>query len=167
MANTYSLISSVILTSTSATIDFTSIPSTYTDLNLVVSPRANGSGSESNANITFNNTSSNRSMKALYGQATTASSFNYGSNIYMWFNDNNSTANTFSNISIYVPNYAGSNYKSVSIYGVNENNTMSQNTLFLNAGLWSDTAAINRITLTCSDNFRQYSTAYLYGISNA
>jgi hypothetical protein len=169
MSSAITLISSVNVGSGGATtIDFTSIPATYTDLNLVVSARSDVGGEESNATVSFNNSTSNRSMKALYGQASTATSFDYGTNIYIWMNGGGSTASTFGNASIYVPNYAGSNNKPLSIDGINANNSGAQNTLFLNAGLWSDSSAINRMTLTCSGgNFVQYSTAYLYGISNA
>lgn len=169
MATTYTLISSVTVGSGgAATIEFTSIPATYTDLNLVISVRSNDAQPESNATVSFNSSTSNRSMKTIYGQVSTAYSFNYSTTIYIWLNGGTSTASTFSNASIYVPNYAGSNYKSLSIDGVNANNLGSQNTLFLNAGLWSDSSAINTMTLTHSGaNFVQYSTAYLYGISNA
>jgi hypothetical protein len=39
----------------------------------------------------------------------------------------------------------------------------------LSAGLWSDSAAITSVKLISQtgNNFVQYSTAYLYGISNA
>jgi hypothetical protein len=83
-------------------------------------------------------------------------------------NGNTSTSNTFGNGSIYIPNYAGSNNKSVSTDVVVENNA-TESSQYLLAGLWSDTSAITTIRLYSrnSHNFLQYSTAYLYGISNA
>jgi hypothetical protein len=67
----------------------------------------------------------------------------------------------FSNNSVYIPNYAGSNFKSYSIDTVQERN---DGYCFMNlaAGLWSDTSAITTIKLTPNTNsFLQYSTAYL------
>ena len=77
------------------------------------------------------------------------------------------TANTFANVSIYIPNYTSANYKSVSIDAVTENNATTAYA-FLSAGLWSNTAAITSATITnSSGNYVQYSTAYLYGIKNS
>ncbi len=82
--------------------------------------------------------------------------------------DTTITANTFSNVELYIPNYTSNNYKSISQDQVRENNSTT-NTNSLMALLWSDTSAINQITLIpfSSGTFDQYSTAYLYGISNA
>jgi hypothetical protein len=75
------------------------------------------------------------------------------------------TANTFGNAEIYFSNYASSAYKSVSIDEVSENNSSSFWYLSIAGDLWSNTTAINQITLTAySGNFAQYSTASLYGI---
>jgi hypothetical protein len=77
------------------------------------------------------------------------------------------TSSTFSNDSIYIPNYAGSAYKSYSADGVVENNATGAFATF-NAGLWSNTAAITSITLTAGvGSFVQYSNFYLYGVKNA
>jgi len=77
------------------------------------------------------------------------------------------TSNTFANSENYLPNYAGSNNKSMSVDVVTENNATASFTAFY-AQLWTNTAAVNRITLTPNaGNFAQYSTATLYGISNA
>jgi hypothetical protein len=49
-----------------------------------------------------------------------------------------------------------------------ENNSTTAWALGLMAGLWSSTSAITSIELYApSQTFLQYSTAYLYGISNA
>ena len=74
----------------------------------------------------------------------------------------------FNNIGIYIPNYAGSNNKSFSIDNAQENNITTAYSQ-LEAGLWSDSSAITSIRLTeqYGNNLVEYSTAYLYGISNA
>jgi len=77
------------------------------------------------------------------------------------------TASTFGNAEIYLPNYAGNTNKSASIDMVSEQNATSTY-MGLVAPLWSNTAAITSITLTgASGNLAQYSTATLYGIKKA
>ena len=167
-SNTFTLISSVTVGSGGASsIDFTSIPSTYTDLLLKVSARNNTSGAATDQLwISFNGSTSSFSNKILYGTGSAASSTSIAR--YVGALDNpDYTASTFNNAEIYIPNYAGSNYKSVSADGVNENNATGVITA-LAATLWSNTAAINQVTLTANGgSFVQYSTAYLYGIKNS
>lgn len=150
----------------SATIDFTSIPSTYTDLCLKMSSRDNSSFVANNIVLSLNGSSASFSTRNLYGNGSTATSnTNTGAGLA---NAANSTANTFSNTEIYFPNYAGSTNKSYSTDSVVENNATEAYDWFY-AGLWSNTAAINQITITAgsSASFRQYSTATLYGISKS
>ena len=177
MANTYTLIaSSTVGSGGSATIDFTSIPATYTDLLLKFSLRTSGTGDAfENVKLQFNGSGGTAySDRLIYGNSTSALSASNSSqaNTFFQYSDAaGSTANTFSNGEIYVPNYAGSTNKSVSVDSVTENNSASTNfaIMALAAELWSNTAAINRITLTpnVATLFAQYSTAYLYGISNS
>jgi hypothetical protein len=169
MANTYTLINKATVGATSvATIDFTSIPSTYTDLQLVVSLRDNGSNVYSLAYVKFNNTTSNLASRGVEGDGSSPTSYNNATVLYInSANGNTSTANTFCNSSIYIPNYTSSNFKSVSVDGVMENNATTAYSS-LQAGLWSDTAVINQITLYSSTgSWLQYSSAYLYGIKNS
>lgn len=166
MANTFVLLSSVTVGAGGASsIDFTSIPATYTDLCVVLSGRS--TTTVDYCEVRFNGASTNLSGRYLYGNGTSAASSTYQPFIYM--NSSGNTASTFSNSMVYVPNYAGSNNKSVSIDSVYENNATLAYTEF-QAGLWSNTSAINQVTLVCtgaSQNFAQYSTAYLYGIKNS
>ena len=80
-----------------------------------------------------------------------------------YVNASPSTANTFTNNQIYIPNYAGSTNKSVSIESVVENNS-SDNMMNILAGLWSNTAAITTITFLPDANWVAGSTISLYGI---
>lgn len=172
MADTYTLISSVTVGAGGASsIDFTSIPSTYTDLCLKISVRTtNGAYYDALFSNYNGNTSANFSSIRIQGNGTSASSGSSTGNTELVLNNSavgdTATASTFNNAELYIPNYAGSNYKSSSYDGVGENNATSAIAV-LNAGLWSNTSAINRITLTCGGSFKQYSTAYLYGISNS
>jgi hypothetical protein len=149
-----------------ASIDFSSIPSTYTDLSLKLSGR--GASTALYANIKLNNSSSAiYSLRTIYGDGSAAASQNdSGATYFERFLMVSSayTANTFSNGELYIPNYAGSSNKSVMFDSVNENNATAAQS-FMVAGLWASTAAINQITLTPNTgNFAQYSTATLYGI---
>jgi hypothetical protein len=78
------------------------------------------------------------------------------------------TSNTFGNGEFYIPNYAGATNKSASNDGVSENNGTTAYA-GLAANLWSNTAAINRVTFTpdAGSDFVQHSTIYLYGVKNA
>jgi hypothetical protein len=153
-----------------ASIDFTSIPQTYTDLQLVVSGRINDTvGGDTRAvyYVRFNSSTSSYSGKLLYGTGSGVGSQSNATNgIELRTSIANNTSNTFGSESIYIPNYAGSTYKSVSAEGVQENNATAgfQNVV---AGLWSNTAAITSISLVPDLTFTwlQYSTASLYGIA--
>jgi hypothetical protein len=169
MANTYTLISSVTVSSATNTISFTSIPQTYTDLLFKISGRF--SLDTASAFLRYNGTTTNGSSKWLEGSGSSASSSTDGSNQYGPVHgvvNSTKTANTFGNAEIYIPNYTSSNNKSSSSDGVTENNATAT-TMALGANLWSNTAAITSIEIVgaASANFVQYSTAYLYGISNA
>ena len=170
MANTYTLISSVTVGSGgAANMEFTSIPSTYTDLLVKVSARNTGS-TAIDVLVSFNGTTTTYTDKILYGSGSAAGSVNDtgAAGVYGVLNTlSTDTANTFSNCEFYIPNYAGSNNKSVSLDSVNENNGNTAYS-YLAAGLWSSSSAITSIKIaTTASNFAQYSTAYLYGISNA
>jgi hypothetical protein len=151
-------------------INFDSIPSTYTDLALVVSIRSTEGTVGSNAEIRFNGVSSGYSSRLLYGAGSgNGLSATGGSNRIQWAPTtagNNSTTNTFGNALIYIPNYASSNAKSVSIDAVAENNATASRT-DLNAALWNNSAAITSIAFTWEQaaNFAIGSSATLYGIT--
>lgn len=156
-----------------ATIDFTAIPSTYTDLVLKMSLRTNRVAADiDEALMTFNGATSNFSFRYIWGFGSGTPSSDNGSAqaaIYgISTSDNANTASTFGNLEIYIPNYAGSTNKSFSVDAVTENNATTANTSLL-AGLWSSSAAITSIKFAprIGTLFTQYSTAYLYGVSNA
>ena len=173
MPNTYTLIaSSTIGAGGASSITFSSIPSTYTDLKVVASTRNTSANTLGLLPIRFNGSSSSLSSVVMYGFGTNAGTSAYSGVAYaIWgyTNGATSTSNTFANTEFYIPNYTSSNYKSVSVDSVNENNA-TDGRQSLTAGLWSNTAAITSITLDALDggagsvNFVQYTTAYLYGI---
>ena len=151
-----------------ASIEFTSIPQTYTDLLIKASTRSLNSAVYHFALITFNGNTSGYSGRRLEGGGTSASSYT-GSATSVAVNFGvgaNATASVFGNAEVYIPNYTASSNKSVSTDVVGENNATTAYQI-LNADLWSNSAAITSITITGdSGNFVQYSSVSLYGISN-
>lgn len=170
MAVTYIKIASVTVgVLGAATIEFTSIPGTYTDLLLLSSTR-DGTTVDNNTEfkVKFNNSATSYSNKYIQGNGSAASSGTYGTTFLYTGESDASTAtiNTFGSSSIYIPNYAGSNNKSLSSELTSEENT-SVSFATLTAGLWSNSSAITSIQITCNGTWAQYSTATLYGIKSS
>jgi len=166
MANTYTKISTVTVgAGGAASINFTSIPQTYTDLCVKLTFRDASVGAINNyVDVRPNSSTSSQTSRRIQGNGSSASSASF-SIIYVPINSNISTSNTFGNAEIYIPNYAGSAFKSFSIDAVTENNATSA-IAELWAALWSNTAAITSLEIGNSgSNLLQYSTATLYGIS--
>ena len=165
MANTYKLISSVTVGSGGAAdIEFTSIPATYTDLLLKISLRGSFATLGDNITLTINN-SAIGTPKTVGGNGASAFS---NSDAFV-YTGSTATASTFGNGEFYIPNYTSSNNKSISADAVSENNATTAYA-FLTAALWSNSSAITSIKLVpqgSAGTWVQYSTAYLYGISNA
>lgn len=170
MANTYKALSTVTVgAGGAATISFTNIPQTYTDLVLKVSPRNTGSGAgDSTFLVELNGSSSGYTGQSLYSNGSAASSFyettseGYGNVVSTW------TANTFGNNEIYIPNYTGSNSKVYSIDGTGENNA-TRSDMSLGILQYNSTSPVTSITVKsyAAFTFAQYSTATLYGVFNA
>jgi len=158
------LIETKTLLSAAASIEFTSIPQTFTDLVVLASLRSTGSPFLS---LRFNGSASNLTSRHLRGETPSVSSISRTDDFIGVISPNTDTANTFSSHSIYIPNYAGSTNKSFSIDLVTENNaTDAKQTLI--AGLWSDSSAITSLRLAIfegSDNLAIGSTISLYGIT--
>ena len=169
MPATYTLINSNVLTTTAASVTFSAIPATYTDLVIRLSARCDAA--IVNLKITFNgDNATNYSQTYVYGDGSSAASGNQSNtdNINPFgLNASTYTSNTFSNAEIYVPSYLVSQNKPVGFFGVTENNATSAY-LMASAGLWRNTAAITSISIAPNaNNFVSGSSFYLYGISNA
>lgn len=159
----HKIASSTVGSGGAATISFTSIPGTYTDLVLKISASIGTGGSGGNGQamyITLNGSTSNFTGRYLYGSGSAASS---GSLARYVGSINPSGAPN--NMEIYFPNYSESTNKSFSVDNVDEGNFVAAD-MNLIAGLWSNTATITSISIAnATSNFVQYSTATLYGIS--
>jgi hypothetical protein len=167
MPNTFELISAQALGSAAASVTFSSIPSTFTDLQILMSARTDAASAVGYVTVAFNGSTSNFSIRGLGGNGTSPASWTTPSNFVGEVVGNSSTAVTFSNLSMYIPNYAGSTNKSFSADSVGEQNATLAQSAFT-AGLWSITTAISSITFTPNaGNFLGLSTFYLYGVKNA
>jgi hypothetical protein len=158
---TYTLISSSTVGSGGTTsIDFTSIPGTYTDL--LISCSLRNSGTNSDCYLTVNGSGGSDRWVFGYGNGMGATS---GTRIYIESCISSQTANTFSNSQIYIPNYTTSVARAISTDTVTENNAVSNMLTLLSAGLSSSSSAVTSLSLVVlAGSFVQYSTAYLYGI---
>ena len=168
MANTYTLIASSSIGSTPVSdVTFSSIPSTYTDLVIQVSARSNEADNGSSLRCYYNGSTSH-SVLELRAINTTIASYGISYAQAGYVAANQSSANTFGSGTIYIPNYAGSNYKSSGGEISQATPTASENYLVLSARLWSDTSSITSITLKPSlGSWVQYSNFSLYGIKNS
>jgi hypothetical protein len=152
-----------------ASIDFTSIPQTGTDLYLVVSARSSGAYTSDFLYVQINTNTDLYNNRILKGSGSAASSSNRSGSGIAGFEVNYSgtvtTANTFSNGSYYFPNYSATTNKSVSIDHVWENNATAAEQ-YLVAGLLATSSAITSLKIFgLSANLGQYSTASLYLIT--
>lgn len=167
MAITKRLIASQTLGSNAATVTFSGIPADHDDLLVVISARCDGSQSQGwqDTTILLNGLSTDRSGRRLYGTGSSVGST--ADTAYFFINNNNSTSNTFSNVELYFPNYAGPTAKSFSCSTAQENNGTAA-IILAAAGLWNSTSAINSLTFDpSSGNFLTGSSFYLYGISHS
>jgi hypothetical protein len=144
-----------------ASIEFTGIPQSFTDLTVLMSFRGatnNGSFGE----WQFNGQTTTFTGRVLFGDGSSASSLQRTNGGQIAVPDG-WTASTFSNVQMLIPNYTGSAAKSYSLDTVTERNATSADST-LHAGSWNGTAAITSLRFNYfGANLAQYSTAYLYG----
>lgn len=162
---TFEPLATTTLGSAQASISFTSIPATYTDLRLVWVGSMNNNGE---VWMRFNNDSAtNYSFTDLVGTGSAAASSRQTSiaqaNLAFYYSVGTgkamATADVFS--------YAGSTYKTALCSLANDLNGSGSVEVFVN--LWRSTAAINRLDVIAytGNTFSTGTTATLYGIKSA
>ena len=165
MATTYEPIATQTLASAAATITFSSIPSTYTDLKIVLTGLAGGA---SNVRLRLNNDSgANYSGTYIYGNGTSGASTRYTSQTSFFTSEPYADATTPS-LLIYEIN----SYKNTSVYKtILETLSSDKNgsgSVENAVGLWRSTSAVNRIDLSFSaTTFSTGTIATIYGIAAA
>ncbi len=161
LPSTMTPIATQTLSSTTQTVTFSSIPSTYTDLVIV----ANGNATNSvNVLFRFNgDTGSNYSVTYVYGDGTSAGGYRdtnytggFGGNFY-------TTGRQYSIINIM--NYSNSTtYKTF----LTRANWGANNEVTASVSLWRNTAAVTSISMTTNLNgFATGTTFTLYGVKAA
>lgn len=155
----------------SASITFSSIPGTYTDLVLMLSARNTGSGN-SFVLLQANGVTSSYETVILRGEtsATSTTGTSVGVNNAVWIGmtgGSNLTGTPFSSHQVYIPNYTSTTKKTFSTDYSKESNSSSTYENGLSTGVNNITSVITSLTLTLllsGATFAQYSTASLYGI---
>lgn len=172
MANTFSLISAITLGGATASVSFTGIPSTFTDLCLKWSARGSVSGNSNlNLRLKLNNSAvTEYSAIQLYAFSAAASSIDTGF-AYVTIDSGapsaGDTASTFGYGELYLPSYTVSTNKPFGSVFTAESNTSSVIRGF-RAMLWRNTSAVTSLDLTTnSGDFETNSSFYLYGIKNS
>lgn len=170
MAITHTLIQTITVgAGGTSSIDFSSIPQTYTDLLVLLSARTTQTAVGDDLYMYFNGVTTNRSDRFVYGNGSSALSTTVGPHVGT-MTSNTATASVFGNAAIYICNYASTTLtKSISGDSVSENNA-TQAFTDLTASLWNSTAAITSIQIPTAAGrgvWMQYSSASLYGIKNS
>lgn len=167
MPSTYEPIQTTTLSSATTTVTLSSIPGTYTDLVLVVSPAV---ATAQDLYFKVNNDSgSNYSYTILYGTGSAAGSFRASSQTLGMFDYYGQPDTTLGN-SNYILNFM--NYSNTTTYKtiLSRSNRAGSGTDAI-VNLWRSTSAITSITMQVSPsatiNFSVGSTFTLYGIKAA
>jgi hypothetical protein len=146
----------------SSSIDFTSIPQTYTDLFVILSARFSSQG---NSRLNLNSSGSGFSSRVMYSFATNAplsytDTVGLGRSTDVGFQANNFGANQ-----LHLPNYRSGVPKSFSADAFEAN--YNGGYIVLTAGVTANiTAAITSMSLLppSGQTFLENTTAYLYGV---
>lgn len=161
-------IATTTLSSSSSSITFSSIPATYTHLQIRMYAAVNAAAG---AILRFNSdTGSNYNSHLLYGDGASPGVYPYGTGTSInisWFGQGYNSSSSFGVNVIDILDYANTNkYKTVrSLQGIDRNGT---GMLELVSGLWMNTNAITSITIpTESSVFLANSSFALYGIKGA
>jgi hypothetical protein len=156
-----------------ASIEWTGIAQTATDLMIVLSCRNTGSGNSLIFVQPNSISTASYTMRLLRGESTVTSSTGTGLGVNYAFiagytGGSNLTANTFTSAQIYIPNYASTANKSLSSEYSKETNDSVSYENGLSAGSLTTSSAITSVKLTLllsGDTFAQYSSASLYTIT--
>lgn len=177
MANTFTLIGTVTVGAGGASvIAFNTIPSTYTDLQIFGSVKSSRNANNDFVKGYFNadTTDANYDGYLNYNTSTagTGSTFSAaGAPRYFGECNGNPASNSqsFSALSIFIPNYRGSTTKAYTAESGQLSNTGTTQLISYGTGRWSGTAAITDLTFLpgVTGPWLQYSTMSLYGIKGS
>jgi len=166
MPATYEPIATTTLGTNTASIVFSSIPGTYTDLRMIVA-NLTGTVATSSASLTFGpSAGSTSSWLSLYSAGSTVNSARVTSsgNLQIGTSGVSTTMPSFATIDIF--NYANTSLFKQSIVETSEDFNTSGN-VTVNVNLWKSLSAITSITLSVGGFLKTGTTATLYGIKAA
>jgi hypothetical protein len=155
-----------------ANVEFTSIPSTYSHLQLRIIGRSAKTSGFDFAELTFNGAGGSAyATHYLYGNGASVSALAFTSSAYIYqdfYATAGDTANIFASFVIDILDYANTNKnKTVRMLGGKDVNGSGGAAAF-QSGLWNSTSAVTSVKLTMNGgNFAQYSSIALYGIRSA
>jgi hypothetical protein len=166
MPVTYEPIATQTLASTSTLITFSSVPSTYTDLQIIVLCQGDVA-SALNVLLNNDNTAGNYSWLKMIGNGSAAQSANNNSRGNLSFGIDNGipTSTSFALCLINLFSYTSTD-KFKSVIGQWSSNSETETT----TQLWKSTSAVNRVDLRIGGgtaNFSVGTTVTLYGIKAA
>lgn len=171
MPATYEPIATTTLGATAGFIDFTSIPSTYTDLRIVLIARSNNAASTDSQQIYFNGAVGNCSWTRLSGDGTSATSTRGTSTNQIVVTDAlpaaSATAGIFGFITFDIFSYASTSVnKTVLATSSTDRNGAGKSDITV--GLYRLTTAITSLRISpVTADFISGTTATLYGIKAA
>jgi hypothetical protein len=145
-----------------ASITFSSIPGTYTDLRLVLTEFSSNTAT---TRLRFNGDSgANYASISLYGTGTAVGTVKQGSDTGIWLDYYSGGSTTIPLLQIAdIFSYTGSTKKTILVNGNADKN--GSGAVERIAGLWSNTAVITSITAARdSGNYNAGTIATLYGI---
>jgi len=165
---TYNLIESKVLASDIASVTFTSIPQTYTDLLITCGLRIDGTATDvfsvkpngQTGTFATVNVQGYGNNSTVYSGSTSLIAGGAGASGY--------STNALGNASIYFFNYTSSLDKTISIDS-SPGNFATATRIFLTNGYWSTSSAITSIEIAAfeSGTLKVGSKLYLYGIKNS
>ena len=178
MANTYTLIETQTLASSAASVTFSSIPATFTDLAIRASTKTDAAGTyganETRVEINGDTTTlySTTDLFATFdGSSNAAYSSRQSAAAYVrsrYTAELADPASVFSSYELYIPSYTASQSKAMSASGVAERNATGIDGINATAGLYRSNTAISQIKLSGGGaNWVTGSSFYLYGIKNS
>ena len=166
-STSYDSIATFTLASATSSVTFSSIPSTYTHLQIRAMARCDAAVTIRNTNIQMNgDTAANYSLHELSGNGAAAAGAAAASQTSMEgfiLSGSSIAASTFGVTIIDILDYTNTN-KNKTVRALSGMDANGSGSIYLYSGAWLSTAAITSIKLAPASNFVQYSSFALYGI---
>lgn len=167
----FDLIQKRTLTSTSAYVEFDTLPTTYKDLKVIISGRINNSTNRSVCYLRLNNDSSNSNYIQFdwyFEDTTSGGEWANGTSrarIMGIFPSNNSTSSSSYGITdVWINNYNNTtNFKQINSH-MNQYATTSSWDLWNSGVVWKNANAITKVGFDAAGDWAVGSTFYLYGL---